>query len=187
MNLIEGAGIFIYPLGLCSFVAIYMILDRLIALRTPCIIPRPLKERLSIGKIDPLLFDNNSVAGRIMVFFKENNPDADGLKAYARYEIAHLSRGLFLLDVIIAGAPLLGLLGTVVGLTQVFSHISIDTGMPDPSSFVQGIALALTTTILGLLIAIPALLGNSYIGRRIEMFAAQIEILLERLLDLNPK
>ncbi len=187
MNLIEGAGIFIYPLGLCSFVAIYMILDRLIALRTPFIIPKVLKERLIVGKFDHLDCSSNSVAGRILIFFKENNPDADALKAYARYEIAHLSRGLFLLDVIIAGAPLLGLLGTVVGLTQVFSHISIDTGMPDPSSFVQGIALALTTTVIGLIIAIPALIGNSYIGRRIEMFAAQLEVLLERLLDLNSK
>ncbi|PWU06198.1 MAG: MotA/TolQ/ExbB proton channel family protein [Verrucomicrobia bacterium] len=187
MNIIEGAGIFIYPLGLCSFVAIYMILDRLIALRTPCIIPNSLKERLTVGKLDQLDFNSQSVAGRIMLFFKENEPDSDALKAYARYEVARLSRGLFLLDVIIAGAPLLGLLGTVVGLTQVFSRISIDTGMPDPSAFVQGIALALTTTVLGLIIAIPALVGNSYIGRRIEIFAAQIEVLLERLLDIKSK
>lgn len=185
MNIIEGAGIFIYPLGLCSFVAIYMILERLIALRTSCIIPGSLKSRLIVGKIDQLELNDDSVAGRILLFFKESEPDADALKAYARYEVARLSRGLFLLDIIIAAAPLLGLLGTVMGLVQVFSHISIDTGMPDPNTFIKGIALALTTTVLGLIVAIPALVGNGYIGRRIEMFAAQLEVLLERLLDLR--
>ena len=185
MNIIEGAGIFIYPLGLCSFVAVYMIIERLIALRTMRVIPVGLKNRLLVGKLEQLELNDSSVAGRIMLFFKENQPDADALKAYARYEVTRLSRGLFILEVIVAAAPLLGLLGTVVGLTQVFSHISFDTGMPDPSVFVQGIALALTTTVLGLIIAIPALVGNSYIGRRIEMLAAQLEVLLERLLDIN--
>lgn len=187
MNIIEGAGIFIYPLGLCSFVAVYMILDRLFALRTPCIIPVSIKNRLLVGKLDQIDLNEDSLAGRILLFFKENDPDAEALKAYARYEVARLSRGMFLLDVIISGAPLIGLLGTAVALTQVFSHVSFETGMPDPGSFVQGIALALTTTVLGLVIAIPALVGNGYLGRRIEMFAVQIEILLERLLDLNEK
>lgn len=187
MNIIEGAGIFIYPLGLCSLVAVYMIMERLFALRTRSIIPVLIKDRLIVGKLDQVEANDASVAGRIMLFFKENNPDAEALKAYARYEVASLSRGLFLLDVIIAAAPLIGLLGTVVGLIEVFSHISIETGLPDPGPFVQGVALALTTTVLGLVVAIPALLGNGYIGRRIEMFAAQLEVLLERLLDLNTK
>ena len=187
MNIIEGAGIFIYPLGLCSLVAVYMIMERLLALRSRSIIPAVLRDRLIVGKLDQVEANDASVAGRIMLFFKDNDPDADALKAYARYEVATLSRGLFLLDVIIAAAPLIGLLGTVVGLIEVFSHISIETGMPDPGPFVQGVALALTTTVLGLVVAIPALLGNSYIGRRIEMFAAQLEVLLERLIDLKNK
>lgn len=185
MNIIEGAGIFIYPLGLCSFIAVYMLLERLIALRTHSIIPPGLKSRLIVGKMDQIDANDSSVAGRIMLFFRENNPDSEALKAYARYEIARLSRGVFLLDVIVAAAPLIGLLGTVVGLIQVFANISIETGMPDPGAFIKGIALALTTTVLGLVIAIPALAGNSYIGRRIEMFAVQLEVLLERLLDLK--
>lgn len=187
MNIIEGAGIFIYPLGLCSLVAVYMIMERLLALRTRSVIPVLVRDRLIVGKLDQVEANDASVAGRIMLFFKENNPDSEALKAYARYEVASLSRGLFLLDVIIAAAPLIGLLGTVVGLIEVFSHISLETGMPDPGPFVQGVALALTTTVLGLVVAIPALLGNGYIGRRIEMFAAQLEVLLERLLDLNNK
>lgn len=185
MNIIEGAGIFIYPLGLCSIIAIYMIVERLIALRSKSVIPVLLRERLIVGKLDQIEANDASVAGRIMLFSKENNPDAEALKAYARYEVAGLSRGLFLLDVIIAAAPLIGLLGTVVGLIQVFSHISLETGMPDPGPFVQGVALALTTTVLGLVVAIPALFSNGYISRRIEIFAAQLEVLLERLLDLK--
>lgn len=187
MNIIEGAGIFIYPLGLCSLVAVYMIMERLLALRTKSVIPVFLRDRLIVGKLEQVEANDASVAGRIMLFFKENEPDAEALKAYARYEVASLSRGLFLLEVIIAAAPLIGLLGTVVGLIEVFSHISVETGMPDPGPFVRGVALALTTTVLGLVVAIPVLLGNGYIGRRIEMFAAQLEVLLERLLDLNNK
>lgn len=187
MNIIEGAGVFIYPLGLCSIVAVYMIIERLIALRKRSVIPIVLRDRLIVGKLDQVEANDASVAGRIMMFFRENDPDPEALKAYARYEVASLSRGMFLLDVIIAAAPLIGLLGTVVGLIQVFSHISLETGMPDPGPFVKGVALALTTTVLGLVVAIPALLGNGYISRRIEMFAAQLEVLLERLVDLKNK
>ena len=95
-----------------------------------------------------------------------------------------MERGLFLLDIVVTAAPLIGLLGTVTGLIQVFANVSPDTGMPDPDIFVRGIALALTTTMLGLSIAIPALVGNSYLNRRIDFLEAQINVGVERLTDL---
>lgn len=185
MDIVEGAGVFIYPLGLCSVLAVYMIIERLIALRMPCVIPVGMRDKLTSGSMESVEGGDDSVAGRIVEFFRENDPDAKALKAYAHYEVTRLGRGLFILDVIVGAAPLIGLLGTVVGLIQVFSNISPETGMPEPSAFVHGISLALTTTVLGLVIAIPALAGNSYLGRRIEMLAAQLEVLMERLLDLK--
>ena len=92
-----------------------------------------------------------------------------------------MERGLVFLEIIVGAAPLLGLLGTVTGLVKVFSNVSIDTGLPDPASFTQGIALAMTTTVLGLSVAIPCLIANSYFQRRVETYAVQIESLLEQM------
>ena len=59
-----------------------------------------------------------------------------------------------------------------------------EQGLIDKSAFIQGISLALTTTMVGLCIAIPALVGNSYLHRRIEMLAMRLEMGVERLIDL---
>jgi biopolymer transport protein ExbB len=92
---------------------------------------------------------------------------------------------MFLLEVVIAGAPLVGLLGTVTGLVQVFS------AMPESGSgqgvFSEGIAMALLTTIIGLAIAIPTLFVYSYLMRIIEKRAASLEWLTTRLLDATLK
>ena len=67
-----------------------------------------------------------------------------------------------MLEAIVAGAPLIGLLGTVTGLVEVFSNMPAG-GMVDKTLFSQGISLALLTTMAGLAIALPALLFNSYL------------------------
>jgi biopolymer transport protein ExbB len=92
-----------------------------------------------------------------------------------------MERGVFLLEFVIGAAPLLGLLGTVIGLTQVFGGFSADTGLPDTAVFIKGIALALNTTIVGLAIAIPALAAHAYLLRRVEALAAQLSVGLECL------
>ena len=103
------------------------------------------------------------------------------MRAYARLEVNRMERGFVFLEIIIGAAPLLGLLGTVTGLVQVFGNVSLDTGMPDPSAFTQGIALALTTTVIGLAVAIPCLVANSYLQRKVETYAVQFESLLEQI------
>ena len=93
-----------------------------------------------------------------------------------------MERGLPYLDIIYAAAPLIGLTGTVWSLLRVFSAISGETGLPDPVQFTSGVALALSATLLGLSIAIPALVGGGYLQRKVESFAAQLDVLLERIL-----
>jgi len=185
MNIIEGAGLFIYPLGLCSVLTLFILIERLIALRTRRVIPIPISKKLAKGQLPQWDDEPASVAGKIIHFYQENEPDPESLKAFSKNEVSRMERGLFILDIIVGAAPLLGLLGTVMGLIQVFSHISAETGMPEPGAFIQGIALALTTTMLGLAIAIPALVGNSYLGRKIEVLSSKLEILLEHLLSLS--
>ncbi len=180
-ELVANAGIFAWPLGLCSFLAVVIIVERLLALRRSRIIPRAYEVAFAQGEI-PAAGDPDSVAGRILAFFHSGQLDAEQLKAYTRLQVTRMERGLFILEIVVSAAPLLGLLGTVTGLVTVFSQISPETGLPDPAAFVSGVSMALTTTILGLSIAIPALAFNSYLNRRVDTFEAQLEVGVERLI-----
>ena len=104
------------------------------------------------------------------------------MKAFARLEVNRMERGIPYLDVIYAAAPMIGLTGTVWSLLRVFSAISSETGLPDPVKFTSGVALALSATLLGLCIAIPSLVGGGYLNRRVGNYAAQLDVLLERIL-----
>lgn len=180
-DLLENSGIFAYPLMLCSVAAIFIIVERLIALRTSKVIPSRISRAIIEDEALPEA-RGNSVADRILRFVRERQPDPEQLKAYARLQIIHMEGGLFVLDIVVAAAPLLGLLGTVTGLVRVFSKITPDSGLPEPEAFVAGIALALATTVLGLVIAIPAIVFNSYLNRRIDTLAARLNVLVERLI-----
>ena len=61
------------------------------------------------------------------------------------------------------------------------------TGLPSPEAISRGVGLALSTTILGLSIAIPAIVGNSYLTRKIEKYYAKLNICIERLIDARMK
>lgn len=185
MDLLNNAGVFIYPLMLCSFIAVFITVERLLALRNSKVIPAAMVQAFISGDVSNVSASMGSVTGRIVYFFRERQPDAEALKAFARLEVSRMERGIFLLEVVIGAAPLLGLLGTVTGLTQVFGGFSADTGLPDPAAFVQGIALALNTTIIGLAVAIPALAAHAYLLRRVESQAARISVGVECLSKLG--
>lgn len=184
LNIFQGAGIFLYPLALCSILAVFIIIERLVALRSGKILPKSLVDKFVTGEVLDMDGDHHSVGGRILFFYQLNRPDPEALKAFASLETTRLERGMFILEIVVGAAPLLGLLGTVTGLIQVFAGIDPASGMPDPTLFMQGIALALTTTMIGLSIAIPALVGNSYLTRRVDMLTAQINVGVERMIDL---
>lgn len=89
-------------------------------------------------------------------------------------EVGHLERGLTLLEVTASISPLLGLLGTVIGMVEVFSVIAI-VGVGDPTILSSGISKALNTTVFGLITAIPALAAYSFFDRRIDRLVRVIE------------
>ena len=93
---------------------------------------------------------------------------------------------MFLLEIVVGAAPLLGLLGTVTGLAKVFSGFPATGASPDAGAFSEGIAMALLTTIIGLAIAIPALVGHAFLLRKVDKRAAELELLVERLAE-SPK
>lgn len=181
-ELVEDTGVFFWPLALCSLLASFVIIERLIALRTSAVLPGPLREALTRGDIPaPGNFDGASLGGRVLTFFHERVPSAVQLQAFAQWQVTRLERGFFLLEVIIGAAPLIGLLGTVWGLIQVFGQISPETGLPDTAGFVDGVALALTTTMIGLTIAIPTLAAYAYLQRKVDGHAAELAVALEPL------
>ncbi len=181
LDVIKGAGILIYPLALCSAGAVFIICERAYALRQAAVMPEDLKDAVVAGR--PLVGGKHTVLARIVEFAELHKNDEGAVKAFARLEINRMERGVAYLDVIYAAAPLIGLTGTVTGLLEVFSQISPDTGLPDPVKFTSGVALALSATVLGLTIAIPSLVGSGYLQRKIESYAAQLDVLLERILQ----
>jgi len=180
IKVLEGAGLLIYPLGACSAIAVFIIAERIYALRRGAVMPQDLVDAVMAGK--PLMGGRHTVLARIVEFAAQHEYDEAAVKAFARLEVNRMERGVPYLDVIYAAAPLIGLSGTVTGLLQVFSQINADTGLPDPVAFTKGVALALSATVIGLAIAIPSLVGSGYLQRRIENYAAQLDVLIERIL-----
>jgi biopolymer transport protein ExbB len=181
IDVFTGAGVLIYPLAVCSAAAVFIVCERAYALRRAAVMPQDLVDAVIGGR--PLMGGKHTVLARIVEFAEEHKNDEGAVKAFARLELNRMERGVPYLDVIYAAAPLIGLTGTVVGLLQVFSQISPDTGLPDPVQFTQGVALALSATVIGLCIAIPSLVGSGYLQRKIENYAAQLDVLLERILQ----
>ena len=88
------------------------------------------------------------------------------------------------MEVVVTGAPLIGLLGTATGLVKVFSSIPANSlAGVILTFFSEGIALALLTTIIGLAIAIPALIGHAYLCRLVDKRTASLDWLTARLVD----
>lgn len=180
IDIFTGAGFLIYPLGACSVAMAFIIVERAFYLRRVNIMPADLVDAVNQGR--PLMGGRHTSLARIVEFAESHSNEEGAVKAFARLEVNRMMRGVPYLEIIYAVAPLLGLMGTVSGLLRVFSLINPDTGLPDPVPFTKGIALALSATLIGLSIAIPALLGSGYLQRKVENYAAELEVLLERML-----
>lgn len=178
----EQLGIFLYPLGLCFLVALFVSSERMIALRRSQTFPRKVELALYKGEFPDKVWEGGSAAERIVQVAIHENASEETIRAYARLEISAMERGLFLLEVVVAAAPLIGLLGTVTGLVEVFSQVHA-VGNIDKSLFSQGISLALLTTMTGLAIALPAIFLNSYLLRVLDKRSAALDWLTARLLE----
>lgn len=104
--------------------------------------------------------------------------NVDALQTRARHEIVRLERGLVVLEIIVGIAPLLGLVGTIVGMMSAFKDIG-PAGATDAAKLAQAIALILRATLIGLLIAIPSLIFWSYYSKKVEMIAVEMETLCD--------
>jgi biopolymer transport protein ExbB len=105
----------------------------------------------------------------------------DAIQTRARHEITRLERGLVVLEIIIGIAPLLGLVGTILGMMAVFGDVG-KAGLNDAAKLAQGISLILRATLFGLMIAIPALIFWSYYTKKVETLAVEMESLCDEFI-----
>ena len=174
--LISGGPVMI-PLGLLSLVALAIVLERLWVLRRS----RYLKES-TVSTLGQLLAGKD-FEGVLEYCRRKPGPLTDDDRVVGRRELLGLQRGLPALATIVAGAPLLGLLGTVLGMIDIFTVVaSAGSGITEQLS--QGISQALITTATGLIIAIPALFTHSFLEARAVGILTDIEAQLLDFLHL---
>jgi len=197
----QGGWVMI-PLLICSIVAVTIAVELAIVLRRRSIIPRSLRmeieEMTSAADAERVLkrmektpcpFANVMRAGLISRRMSRLENQEQLLLA-GRQESHMLERGLIALEIIAAIAPLLGLLGTVLGMVQVFDVISKE-GPGRTATLSAGIKQALYTTVVGLTVAIPSLIAHSYFSKRVDDLVLEIEkfsaMLLNKLYGPSPE
>src|SRR5262249_14302282 len=102
----------------------------------------------------------------------------DAVQTRARQEIVRLERGLVVLEIIVGIAPLLGLVGTIIGMMSVFGDVG-QSGLNDAAKLATFIYLILRATLMGLLISIPSLIFWSNYTKKIETLAVEMETLCD--------
>jgi len=186
----QRGGFFMLPLALCSIIGIMAILYKFLSLARSRVIPDELSReveafelRINDGNSERVMRriqEGRSTLARLCsVALKHRGKPLEeitrSVESAARAEAVHLHAGIGMLDVMITVAPLLGLLGAASGLVVVFESMDQTT---DHVVVARGIAVALNTTIFGLMIAVPCVVAHSYFIRRIEMLTARLEGLL---------
>jgi biopolymer transport protein ExbB len=183
------------PLMLCSVISIAIILERIIALRTQAVIKPSLARAIHDlgygGKttlIEQLSVDEDTALSRLaraclMYTSWPKEENADAVQAHARREIVRLERGLVFLEVVTGLGPLLGLMGTILGLIRIFGSAGTSTDLSaQGTAIAAGIAEAMYCTVAGLFVAIPALIAHSLFSRHIEALTIDLETLCSELL-----
>ena len=178
-------------LVITSLVGLTFIIERGLALRWFKVIPVPVREAVenchSTGDLPMLkgICDQNpSPLGRLVLVAQEHldwtrEENSGTLQTTARHEISRLENGLVVLEIVVGVAPLLGLVGTISGLIQMFSSMGVN-GTQDTANFAQGVGGALYATFLGLITAIPSLVAWNFYSRKIDSLGIE----MERLCDL---
>jgi biopolymer transport protein ExbB len=186
LEIVQAGGWLMLPIIACSVCAAAIILERLWTLQQKRVIPADLtrqvwdwvkKDQLNPKHINTI--HQGSPLGQILaVGLNNRDRDRDTMKESiedtGRHVVHELERYLNTLGTIAAISPLLGLLGTVIGMVQVFAAITTH-GVGNPAVLADGISQALITTAAGLSVAIPALIGYRYLRGRVDALVVEME------------
>lgn len=194
VEFLDKAGPLIYPLGICSLLASTIIIERILTLRRNRVLPPEIVgvvEAVRPGQDLSLAVEvcrnNPGVFADVMrVGFEQAMAPwevmRDALLDAGRQKATLLERHLVWLQTIAQAAPLLGLLGTVLGMIKVFASISL-SGIGDPQVLSEGISEALITTAVGLAIGIPALIAYNLLLAKSEGLVTEIEAYASHLIS----
>ncbi|MDR2249929.1 MotA/TolQ/ExbB proton channel family protein [Acinetobacter sp.] len=184
-ELVKAGGWLMLPLILCSILTVAISIERFIRLRRSQVLPKLLMSDGSadvshiITNLEQDTAAQNTALGNILKAGFEHQEHGElfaraQMEAMASQEISYLEKNINFLGTLSAIAPLLGLLGTVVGIIE--SFLVIDFGSAgSPSLMIPGISKALITTAVGMLIAIPALISYRYFQRVVQNYIAELE------------
>ena len=185
-ELVKAGGWLMLPIIACSIVALAIVLERFWALRGERVVPKNLvaqiwqlhrKDKLTGAHLSTIR--EGSPLGRILAAGLTNRMHSteimkESIEEVGRQVVHELERYLNTLGTIAAISPLLGLLGTVIGMIKVFTAITVE-GVGNPAVLAGGISEALITTAAGLSIAIPSLMFHRYLTGRVD----QLEVMME--------
>lgn len=199
LPIIQAAGWPIWPLVACSILALALVIERFISLKTARIAPpRLLEEVLRVSRaLVPtpevvLQLEKNSALGEVLASgFRalQANPRCSedelrsAMESAGRLVAHRLERSLSALATIASAAPLMGLFGTVVGMIEIFGSQGAAGGATggNPAQLAQGISIALYNTAFGLIVAIPSLIFWRYFRARVDAYLLTLELASERL------
>ncbi|MBC8120139.1 MAG: MotA/TolQ/ExbB proton channel family protein [Burkholderiaceae bacterium] len=182
----------VWPLILASILALALIIERAIALQRKKVVPATLladvvgiwkKRQISPDVLAKL--EANSPLGRVLAAgLRQERSSREGamqqIEAAGAVVANRLTKNLTLLGSIGSIAPLLGLLGTVVGMIAIFASQQAGS---NPQELARGISVALYSTALGIIIAVPAILAYRYFRRLVDDYLVDMEEQAERLLE----
>lgn len=179
LTLVVKGGVFMVPIALGSLVALAVFIERFIVIRRA----RRGTERISWEVLALLKEQQREMAlarcrrssapvARVLLAGLEAAGDRDaardGMAMAGQLEIDNLERRIGWLSIVAAAAPMIGFLGTVTGMIRAFMQVQTHAGQVDASILAGGIWEALVTTAGGLVVGIPALIGNNWLVGEIE-------------------
>jgi biopolymer transport protein ExbB len=185
--------LFILILVVTSIIAVAMLIERGLALRWEKVIPpqvvtavQSYNSSRDLARMQAICDHHPSPISRLLLFTMDHldwpkNETVEVLQTRAKHEVTKLERGLVVLEIIVGIAPLMGLVGTIYGLILLFGSMDM-AAASGTSDFSRGISLALRATLLGLCVAIPALIGWSYYSRKVETLSVEMESLCDEFL-----
>ncbi|MCF8148535.1 MAG: MotA/TolQ/ExbB proton channel family protein [Sulfuritalea sp.] len=197
LSIIQAAGWPIWPLIASSVLALAIVLERFISLTDHKIAPTDLLDKVMAAasqripeKSAAIELEKSSALGSVLAsafLLLEAHPQAsdedlrETMQTAGRTQAHRMEAYLSTLATIASAAPLMGLLGTVIGMIEIFGS-QAPAGGGNPAQLAQGISMALYNTAFGLVVAIPALIFWRYFRAKVDTYLVTLETSAERLL-----
>ena len=186
LELVKAGGWLMWPIIVCSIIAMAIVIERLWVYRPRKVLPANLVAQIwqlhqskQLTAAHVATVRNGSLLGRTLAagLVNRNHPREvmkEAIEEEGRQVVHELERYLNTLGTIANISPLLGLLGTVIGMIKVFTAIT-SSGVGNPAVLAGGISEALITTAAGLSVAIPAVIFHRYLSGRVDRIVMRME------------